>query len=80
MTLQIADIEAYLGEESDSLLAHRCRTIPKEQLHLPGPDFVDRAVALSDRPTPVLRNLDPAGGSGHRALGRRVVCAELDLL
>ena len=31
-----------LGKDADSLLNHRCKTIPKESLHLPGPDVVDR--------------------------------------
>ena len=42
-------IEEILGEDAADLLQHRCQTIPKEQLHLPGPDFVDRIWAGSDR-------------------------------
>ena len=34
-----------LGTEAESLLSHGCKGIPKEMLHLPGPDFVDRVVA-----------------------------------
>ncbi len=44
-------------ENSKHLLEHKCETIDKSALHLPGPDFVDRIFALSDRPIPVLRNL-----------------------
>jgi len=52
---RITDI---LGPESSKhLLEHKCETIDKSALHLPGPDFVDRIFALSDRPIPVLRNL-----------------------
>lgn len=41
----------------DSLLTHQCKTIPKNLLHLPGPDFIDRVFSHSDRPIPVLRSL-----------------------
>jgi class I fructose-bisphosphate aldolase len=54
-----------LGDESESLLSHRCETIDRSLLHLPGPDFVDRVHALSDRPTPVLRALQGLFGSGR---------------
>jgi fructose-bisphosphate aldolase, class I len=50
----IADL---LGADSKSLLDYRCKGIPKETLHLPGPDSVDRAWTVSDRPNPVLRSL-----------------------
>ncbi len=55
-----------LGEEA-SLLEHECRTIPKEQLYLPGPDFVDRVVATTDRPVPVLRALQTLFDHGRLA-------------
>lgn len=48
----------YLGEDARLLLEHTCKTVPKEMLHLPGPDFVDRVFAVSDRPVPVLRSLE----------------------
>ena len=50
------DIAALLGADADKLLSHVCKGIPKESLHLPGPDFLDRVVAQTDRPGPVLRN------------------------
>ncbi len=50
-------IEELLGDEARDLLDHKSQTIPKEQLHLPGPDFVDRVVAQSDRSPAVLRSL-----------------------
>jgi len=53
----IDSIRKYLGPEADELLAYKARGIPKEQLHLPGPDFVDRVVASSDRPAAVLNQL-----------------------
>lgn len=50
-------IEEILGDEAESLLTYQSRTIPKEKLHLPGPDFLDRIVAASDRSPVVMRNL-----------------------
>ncbi|GAB4374791.1 MAG: class I fructose-bisphosphate aldolase [Calditrichia bacterium] len=56
-----------LGSEADHLLNHKCNTIPKEQLHLPGPDFVDRVHGLSDRTPNVLRNLQLIINTGRMA-------------
>lgn len=61
----MTNIEQTLGNEGKDLLEHRCTTIPKESLTLPGPDYVDRAYALSDRPTPVLRSLNQLLGHGR---------------
>jgi fructose-bisphosphate aldolase, class I len=60
-------LEELLGDEAKSLLEHQCRTIPKAQLHLPGPDFVDRIWSISDRPTPVLRSLQQIFAHGRLA-------------
>ena len=60
-------IQQLLGDEGKYLLEHRCETIGKEMLNLPGPDFVDRVTALTDRPTPVLRSLSTLFGSGRLA-------------
>ena len=46
-----------LGSDADSLLNHKCTTIDKSMLHLPGPDFIDRVFMDTDRSVPVLRNL-----------------------
>jgi class I fructose-bisphosphate aldolase len=46
-----------LGNDDRKLLDYKCKTFPKEQFHLPGPDFLDRVFISSDRPVPVLRNL-----------------------
>jgi class I fructose-bisphosphate aldolase len=51
-------IEEVLGGDARDLLEHKCQTIPKDQLHLPGGDFVDRVWKDSDRPTRVLRSLE----------------------
>src|SRR6266540_4976249 len=56
-----------LGNDAAALLQHQCKTIPKELLHLPGPDYVDRAYGLSDRPTPVLKSLQALIGHGRLA-------------
>ncbi len=64
----IADI---LGDEAGYLLDHKCTTIPKENLYLPGPDFVDRVFLDSDRSPQVIRSLQTIfnhgrlGGTGY---------------
>ena len=67
----LAAIESILGDDAESLLSHECTTIPRERLHLPGPDYVDRVVAASDRPIPVMRSIQAIldhgrlGGTGY---------------
>jgi len=61
------DLEQLLGTEAKDLLEHKCKTVPKEMLHLPGPDFVDRVVAQTDRPVAVLRSLQTLFGHGRLA-------------
>jgi len=56
-----------LGDRSDFLLNHKCETVRKEQLHLPGPDFIERVVALSNRTPQVLRNLQAMFSHGRLA-------------
>jgi class I fructose-bisphosphate aldolase len=63
----IKAIEDLLGSGARSLLEHRCQTIPSDRLHLPGPDFVDRVHAGSDRPVTVLRSLQQLIGHGRLA-------------
>jgi fructose-bisphosphate aldolase, class I len=53
---KLIDVRSTLGADADKLLGHVSRTISKDQLHLPGPDFVDRVFSQTDRPAPVLRN------------------------
>jgi class I fructose-bisphosphate aldolase len=53
----IERIQELLGADADALLNHTCTTIPKESLHLPGPDFLDRVFVGSDRNIRVLHNL-----------------------
>jgi class I fructose-bisphosphate aldolase len=65
------DIQSLLGDEADSLLTHESKGIPKEDLVLPGPDYIDRVMSVSDRSPQVLRNLQSLfdhgrlGGTGH---------------
>jgi class I fructose-bisphosphate aldolase len=63
----MTDIEQLLADEAERLLAHRCVTIPKDMLHLPGPDYVDRVVAMKDRKPGVLRSLQALYGTGRLA-------------
>src|SRR6266571_1359520 len=60
-------LEEILGEDASNLLAHKSETVPKAQLHLPGPDFVDRVWKDSDRPTRVLRSLQSMFDHGRLA-------------
>ncbi|MBA3024256.1 MAG: class I fructose-bisphosphate aldolase [Gammaproteobacteria bacterium] len=63
----MTNITQLLAEEAESLLNHRCAGIPKESLHVPGPDYVDRVVAMKDRQTGVLRSLQALYGTGRLA-------------
>jgi fructose-bisphosphate aldolase, class I len=70
----ISRIEEMLGDSGKDLLEHECTTVPKERLTLPGPDFVDRVWAHSDRPVPVLRAIETLhqtgrlGGTGYLSI------------
>src|SRR5205809_921042 len=58
-------IKEILGSDADGLLSHQCKTISKDKLHLPGPDFIDRIHVGSDRPTRVLASLQALFKSGR---------------
>ncbi len=60
------DVESILGKEGKDLLTYKAK-VSASRLHLPGPDFVDRVWALSDRPTPVLRRLNAMFNHGRLA-------------
>ncbi|HWP93777.1 MAG TPA: class I fructose-bisphosphate aldolase [Thermodesulfobacteriota bacterium] len=62
-----ASIVELLRDEADYLLSHECKTISKEQLHLPGPSFIDDILIPSDRPTAVLRNMQLLFNTGRLA-------------
>src|SRR3954449_6916580 len=60
-----------LGAEAESLLTYKCKGFAASQLHLPGPDFIERVVSQSDRSPETLRNFDlllhsgRLGGTGY---------------
>lgn len=62
-----AGIQEILADRAEYLLGHTCTTIPKDQLHLPGPDFIDRVVSTTDRSPTVMRNLQTMYGHGRLA-------------
>ena len=70
----MTNIISLLGAEADNLLGYRCKGIPKETLHLPGPDYVERVVAQKDRKPTLLRNLQTLfntgrlGGTGYLSI------------
>ncbi|UCD01672.1 MAG: class I fructose-bisphosphate aldolase [Promethearchaeota archaeon] len=55
--MNLDEIKNLLGPEADNLLNHTCTGIPKEMIHPPGPDFIERVVAQSDRNNLVLNNM-----------------------
>jgi len=59
------DIERILGSEAESLLDYECHGFSRDHLHLPGPDYVCRVLADSDRSGAVLRNLQTMLGNGR---------------
>ena len=69
-----ADIQALLGDEADALLSYQCKGVLRDELTLPGPDYIDRAIVQSDRPVPVVRNLAALyqhgrlGGTGYLSI------------
>ena len=64
---QTAKIQDLLGADADTLLNHECKTIPKENIHLPGGDFVDRVVSQSDRNPGTMRSLQSIFDHGRLA-------------
>ena len=60
-------LDEILGEEGPDLLEHRCETVSRDRLQLPGPDFVDRVWAQSDRNVRVLRSLQSLFDHGRLA-------------
>src|ERR1044072_1357066 len=60
-------IAELLGPEADNLLNHTTQTIAKDQLHVPGPDYIDRVWSTSDRSPRVLRSLQAMFNCGRLA-------------
>ncbi|OUD13899.1 class I fructose-bisphosphate aldolase [Thioflexithrix psekupsensis] len=63
----MTDIMQLLGQEAESLLDYQCKAIPKEQLHLPNPHFVDQTFSSHNRKPTVLRNLQTLFNHGRLA-------------
>jgi len=63
----MTNIPELLGNDAELLLNHTCSTIPQSALHLPGPDFIDRVVAASDRRPATLRNFQQIFNTGRLA-------------
>jgi fructose-bisphosphate aldolase, class I len=61
------DLQSLLGDDADDLLAHTCKGVPRDQLTLPGADFLDRVVTATDRSPQVLRGLGSLYGHGRLA-------------
>src|SRR5271170_3366787 len=61
------EIEKLLGDNAKSLLEHQCKTVPREKLHLPGPDFVSCVYAETDRSARVLGSLQTLFNHGRLA-------------
>lgn len=59
------EIEKILGSDAENLLKHSCKTVPKEKLHQPGSDWVDRIFSASDRNIRVLRSLQTIFSHGR---------------
>lgn len=63
--MSYSKIQELLGKDASYLLEHESKTISKDQIHLPGGDFVDRMFTESNRSIPVLRSLQTLYGSGR---------------
>jgi class I fructose-bisphosphate aldolase len=61
------NIAELLGKDADFLLQHKSKTISKDQLHLPGPNFIDNVFAQTNRNTQTLRSLQQLFGTGRLA-------------
>ena len=67
----MTDTLSLLGDEAEYLLEHTCKGLPKEQIHLPGPDFVSRVIGVSDRGPGTMRAMQQIfdtgrlGGTGY---------------
>ena len=65
--MNIEKVAELLGQESDYLLGFDAPKVNKQQLHIPGPDWIERIFVASDRPNPVLRNMQLLFNTGRLA-------------
>ncbi len=72
--MTLSEISALLGDKAAYYLEHQSKTVSKENIHLPGADFVDRVFSLTNRNNQVLKNLQwlhsngRLGGSGYLSI------------
>jgi class I fructose-bisphosphate aldolase len=68
------DLQSLLGDDAGALLTYECKGVSRDELVLPGPDFVDRVLVSTDRSVAVLRNLQTVfntgrlGGTGYLSI------------
>ena len=65
--MNLSQISKLLGKEGEDLLGFKAPKINKDQLHIPGPDWIERIFVASDRPNPVLRNMQLLFNTGRLA-------------
>lgn len=65
--MNISEVKNLLGDKADSLLNHQCKTITKDKIHVPGPNWVSDIFGPSDRSINVMRNLQSIYGTGRLA-------------
>jgi len=65
--MNVEKITELLGKDSDYLLGFKTPRVKKDQIHVPGPDWIDRIIAPSDRPNSVLRNMQSLFNTGRLA-------------
>lgn len=65
--MDISKIQELLGDKADTLLSYQSKTVSKDMLHLPGPDFTERVWVNSNRNAQVLRNLNAIYNTGRLA-------------
>ena len=70
-TMSSSKLHELLGSDADALLSYSAKGFAKDKLHLPGPDFIDRVVAASDRSVNVLRNFQLLLNTGRALQGER---------
>lgn len=65
--MSYSKITELLGAGADGLLNHQCKTISKDQLHLPGPDFTERVFVPSNRNNQTIKSIQSLYGTGRLA-------------
>ena len=65
--MSLTNITTILGDKAEYLLSHQSKTVDKKDLHVPGPDFVDRIFAETNRSNQVLRHMQSLYSHGRLA-------------